>query len=90
MAGMNKQKILIVDDSEMNRFILTRMLQSDYEIMEAGDGLRALEILREKGAEISLVLLDIIMPRLDGFGVLETMNREGWIDDIPVIIISSD
>lgn len=90
MAGIEKQKILIVDDSEMNRFILAQMLQSEYQILEAGDGQRALEILRDKEHEIALVLLDIIMPCLDGFGVLEAMNREGWIEDIPVIIISSD
>lgn len=90
MVGIDKQKILIVDDSEMNRFILAQMLQSEYQILEAGDGQRALEILRDKEHEIALVLLDIIMPCLDGFGVLEAMNREGWIEDIPVIIISSD
>lgn len=90
MVGIDKQKILIVDDSEMNRFILAQMLQSEYQILEAGDGQRALEILRDKEHEIALVLLDIIMPCLDGFGVLEAMNRERWIEDIPVIIISSD
>lgn len=87
---MEKQKILIVDDSEMNRFILTQMLQEDYEILEAGDGVQAIRILEEHAAEISLMLLDIIMPGLDGFGVLDKMNEENWIDDIPVIIISSD
>lgn len=90
MFEMDKQKILIVDDSEMNRFILTQMLHEDYEVLEAGDGLKALEILREKAEEISLMLLDIIMPGMDGFGVLDQMNKEGWIEDIPVIIISSD
>ena len=90
MLEMEKQKILIVDDSEMNRFILTQMLREDYDILEAGDGLKALEILRQQAEMISLVLLDIIMPGLDGFGVLEKMNQEGWIEDIPVIIISSD
>ena len=90
MLEMEKQKILIVDDSEMNRFILTQMLCEDYDIIEAGDGLTAVDILKEQAEHISLVLLDIIMPGLDGFGVLEKMNREGWIDDIPVIIISSD
>ena len=90
MHDIEKQKILIVDDSEMNRFILTQMLREDYDIIEAGDGLRALEILKEQANDISLVLLDIIMPKLDGFGVLDKMNEEGWIDDIPVIIISSD
>lgn len=90
MLETHNQTILIVDDSEMNRFILTQMLCDDYEILEAGDGLKAIDILREKSSDISLMLLDIIMPGLDGFGVLEKMNEEGWIEDIPVIIISSD
>lgn len=90
MFEMDKQKILVVDDSEMNRFILTQMLREDYDVLEAGDGLRAVDILREQVEDISLMLLDIIMPGLDGFGVLEKMNEEGWIEDIPVIIISSD
>lgn len=90
MQDMEKQKILIVDDSEMNRFILTQMLREDYDILEVGDGLKAVEILEKQGDDISLILLDIIMPGLDGFGVLNKMNGEGWIDDIPVIIISSD
>lgn len=90
MFEMEKQKILIVDDSEMNRFILTQMLCSNYDILEAGDGLKAIQILEEQADDISLVLLDIIMPGLDGFGVLDKMNEANWIDDIPVIIISSD
>lgn len=85
-----KQKILIVDDSDMNRYILTQMLQSEYDILEAVNGNMAVEMIREHCDEISLVLLDIIMPGLDGFGVLERMNAEGWIEDVPVIIISSD
>lgn len=90
MFEMEKQKILIVDDSEMNRFILTQMLREDYDVLEAGDGLKAVEILKEQADHIALVLLDLIMPGLDGFGVLDRMNQENWIDDIPVIIISSD
>ncbi len=90
MHEIGKQKILIVDDSEMNRFILTQMLREDYDILEAGNGLKAIEILEQHANDISLVLLDLIMPGLDGFGVLDRMNDENWIDDIPVIIISSD
>lgn len=90
MYNGEKQKILIVDDSEMNRFILTQMLSEDYDVLEAGDGLKAVGILREHADEIALVLLDLIMPGLDGFGVLDQMNERGWIEDIPVIIISSD
>ena len=64
-----KQKILIVDDSEMNRAILAEMLDGKYEIIEVEDGTEALVALEKYGTELSLVLLDIVMPRMDGFGV---------------------
>ncbi len=86
---MDKAKILIVDDSEMNRAILADML-SEYEIVEAEDGREAVELLERGFDDISLMLLDIVMPNLDGFGVLETMNVRGWIEDLPVIIISAE
>ena len=85
-----KQKILIADDSEMNRSILTDMLGEEFDIIEAADGVEALEQIEKYDDEISLVLLDIVMPRLDGFGVLAKMNERKWIQDIPVIIISSE
>ncbi|MDO5349940.1 MAG: response regulator [Lachnospiraceae bacterium] len=85
-----KQKILIADDSEMNRAILTDMLENEYHIIEAEDGMQALAALQTYETEISLVLLDIVMPRLDGFGVLKVMNQRRWIEDIPVIMISSE
>lgn len=85
-----KQDILIVDDSEMNRAILAEMLGRDYIIHEAENGEEALQILRQYGTAISLVLLDIPMPVMDGFGVLQHMAEEYWIKDIPVIMISSD
>lgn len=85
-----KQKILVVDDSEMNRELLSDMLQKDYEVLEACNGREALEILKEYGTGIALMLLDIIMPEVDGFEVLSVMNRENLIDDdIPVVVISS-
>ena len=85
-----RQQILIVDDSELNREILSEMLHTDFRILEAADGAQALEMLQQQGTGISLVLLDIIMPVLDGFGVLSYMAREHIIEDIPVIMISSD
>ena len=85
-----KQKILIADDSEMNRSILADMLESEYEIIEAENGVQAVAAIQEDGVELSLVLLDIVMPEMDGFGVLEVMNRCHWIDEIPVIMISSE
>lgn len=86
----NKQKILIVDDSAMNRAILSDMLGDDFNIMEVSDGVEAISTLKEYGSEISLILLDIVMPNMDGFEVLAEMNSQKWIDDIPVIIISSE
>ena len=85
-----RQQILIVDDSELNREILSEMLHMDFRILEAEDGVQAIEMLQQQGTGISLVLLDIIMPVLDGFGVLSYMAREHIIEDIPVIMISSD
>lgn len=83
-------KILIVDDSEMNRVLLADMLDEQYEILEAEDGIRAIEMLQTHGAEISLVLLDVVMPGMDGFEVLAMMNRNHWIEEIPVIMISAE
>ena len=85
-----RQTILIADDSEMNRSILTDMLGDEYEIMEADNGVEAVSILQKYGNAISLLLLDIVMPQMDGFGVLTVMNQHRWIEDIPVIVISSE
>ena len=85
-----KQQILIVDDSEMNREILTEMLQDDFRILEAENGEEALKMLKQYGTGISLMLLDIVMPVMNGFEVLAAMAREHWMDDIPVIMISSE
>ncbi len=90
METKNKSRILIADDSEMNRSILLDMLEDDYEIVEAENGAEAVAILRQMETEIALVLLDIVMPELDGFGVLDMMNQYHWIEDIPVIIISAE
>lgn len=86
----NKPRILIVDDSEFNRAILKEILEGTYEIIEADGGKEALHKIDEYGMEISLVLLDIIMPDKDGFDVLKYMKEERLISDIPVIIISSE
>ena len=86
----NRQKILVVDDSEMNREILIEMLKEEFEVIEAEDGRQGLKLLRKYGKKISVVLLDIVMPVMDGFEVLTVMNRNHMIDDIPVIMISSE
>ena len=85
-----KQKILIVDDSEMNRAILTSILGDRYDFFEAENGVQAVRILTEQHDHINLVLLDMVMPKLNGFGVLSVMNQNHWIDSVPVIIISAE
>ena len=90
MEKRNLPQLLVVDDSEMNREILKEILGKEYRILEACDGEEALKMLEQYGPEISLVLLDIIMPKMDGFEVLAYMNRDKWIEDIPVIMISSE
>ncbi len=85
-----KQQILIVDDSEINREILKEILKEDYRILEAANGEECLEQLERSGTGISLVLLDIVMPEMDGFEVLAAMNQNHWIEDIPVIMNSSE
>ena len=85
-----KQKILIADDSEMNRELLAAILEEEYEIIQVNDGVQAVDYLQRHAEEISLLLLDIVMPHMDGFEVLSYMNKEHWIDSIPVVIISSE
>lgn len=87
---MAKQKILIVDDSEMNRSILADILGEEFDVLEACDGFEAVNTMRSYGVELSLVLLDVVMPRMDGFEVLAMMNNYKWIQDIPVIMISAE
>lgn len=86
----NKQLILLVDDAAMNRAILADMLGADYNIIEAGTGAEAVAILQSRFAEISLVLLDVVMPEMDGLEVLAVMNRKGWIKDTPVVMVSAE
>ena len=85
-----KPQILLVDDSEMNRLILAEILQGDYRILEAKDGRECMDALQAEAGNIALVLLDINMPVMDGFEVLKAMNANHTIEDIPVIMISSD
>ena len=86
----SRYRILIVDDSEMNRMILSEMLKGEFEILEAENGSACLDMLNRYETKISLILLDIVMPGMDGFGVLEYMNRNNLIGDIPVIMISGE
>ena len=85
-----KSQILLVDDSAMNRMILKEILGDDYSILEAENGQECLEKMQAEAGNIALVLLDINMPVMDGFEVLKAMNANHTIEDIPVIMISSD
>ncbi len=91
-SGDDKERphVLIVDDSEFNREPLCGILGESFEILEADSGKEGLKLLRRYGTQISVVLLDIIMPEMNGFDVLDEMNREHWLDNIPVIMISAD
>lgn len=86
----NKLEILIVDDSQINREILAEMLGDEYRIHDAASGKECIKLLDQYGTGISLVLLDIVMPEMDGFEVLDYMAEHHWIEDIPVIMISSE
>lgn len=89
-ASESKSTILIVDDSMLARSMLIDILESQYDFIEAADGYEAVSALQKHGTKISLVLLDINMPNMDGFEVLEVMNKNQWMSDIPVIMISSE
>ncbi len=90
LPEFERPRLLIVDDAEMNREILRVMLEDDYEILEAESGEEAVRVLSERRGDISAVLLDINMPGMSGFDVLSTMSRAGWIEDVPVIMISAE
>ena len=85
-----RQQILIIDDSEMNCAILAAILRQDYRILEAANGEEGVEMINQHGGDIALVLLDLIMPVMDGFDVLDYMTRNHTIEDTPVIMISSE
>ncbi len=85
-----RQKILVTDDSEINRELLTNMLEDKYDIFEAADGEDALKVINDHKGEIDLILLDCVMPKMDGFQVLMELNRIWYREDIPVIMISAE
>lgn len=86
----NRETILIVDDSAMNRMLLSDILADAYNIIEAEDSEQAIAILQQHASEISIVVLDMVMPKVDGFGVLEAMNENRWIQFLPVVSISTE
>ena len=85
-----KHTVLVVDDSAINRELLTEILKNEYNVIEADDGEVAIDVIGARGEEISVVLLDIVMPKVDGFEVLKYMNLNHLIESIPVITISGD
>ena len=87
---MKKQKILVVDDSALNRELLSEMLSDDYKICEAQNGQEAVELLADHWREYRLVLLDINMPVMDGYEVLRYMKAHNWLETLPVIAISAE
>ena len=87
---MEKQKILIVDDSEMNRAFLVDILEERYDVIEADNGVEAISLLTKQRSDFSLLLLDIMMPEMDGFEVLAYINKYHWNDTFAVIMISAD
>ena len=90
LQAQAKSRILIVDDSDMNRMMLSELLEDRYDILEASNGVEALALIRQNLSSLDLVLLDIVMPELDGFGVLAHMKKCHWLEFIPVIMISSE
>lgn len=86
----DKLKILIVDDSELNRELLAGMLEDEYEIYQVENGKKAIDILEENREQFKLVLLDINIPVMDGYEVLSIMKRRKWLDKLPVIVISAE
>jgi len=84
-----RKKILIADDSELNRDMLMAMLSEDYDVITACNGIEAVLAIQKYGSDIDLILLDIVMPKMDGFQVLDNMKENNWIEGIPVIMISA-
>lgn len=85
-----KRIILIVDDVELNRAIISEVFKNEYAILEAENGAQAIELLEQHLTSVSIVLLDIIMPVMDGFEVLQIMNDRGWKSQLPVVMITTD
>ena len=90
MATGKREKILIVDDAEVNRGILCEVFKDSYDVIEAENGQMALDILNKDSSGITIILLDLVMPILNGFEFLEIINRSGLIKKIPVILITGD
>ena len=85
-----RSKVLIVDDIELNREMLSAILEDEYPVLEADGGRKAIEMIQEHKDDIAVVLLDLIMPEVDGFAVLEVMKKQSWLKTIPVLVITAE
>lgn len=90
MDLVKSHKLLIVDDQSVNRTILAELFKDKYKILEAENGQQALNIVEQHGTSISAILLDLMMPVMDGFSFLENMERFGYLNEVPIIVITSD
>ena len=81
-------KLLIVDDKKINRFMLNGIFEGLYEVLEVEQGRQAIEIIEQETENIAAILLDLVMPQVDGFAVLEYMKQEGLLTRIPVILVT--
>lgn len=86
----HQSQILIVDDMEINRAILCELFREDYGLLEAENGQEALELIHQYRSSIAVILLDIVMPVMDGFQLMERLQRDGILQRIPVILITAD
>ena len=84
------KKVLIVDDMELNREILTEILGEDYSVLEAENGRQALEMIEQNLNDLAVILLDLVMPEMDGLEVLAILQEKGWMKKVPVLIISGE
>ena len=85
-----RDKVLIVDDVAINRDILSEMLENRYGVIEAENGKEALDVISSRGEELALILLDLTMPVLDGFAVLETLRKQNYMERVPILVISGE
>lgn len=85
-----KRKVLVVDDNELNRDLLHKILQDEYDVLEADNGKKAIDIMKQISEELSAVLLDIVMPELNGYEVLEQMRSCDLTSNIPVIVATGN
>ena len=90
MSAEEKNALLIVDDEELNRAILANIFQTDYDILEAEDGQQALELIEGTSRPLSAILLDVVMPRLDGIQLLRILNERKLTSVVPVFLITAD